>query len=431
MTMRHTLLLLILALTLSGCFVAADPASGISINGPDSAAALQARADSARQEAQRLEADAKAAAANEAARAQAAQNVRALAATATAQALNVARAQLDMTAQAMNFPSTQAAVAAQQTLQALEAKATVDAQAMRMLQEQAQTTATSQALIAQQAVEANQAQATVDAGALVAAQQQSQATAAAQTLQRDNLTAAQVADNSQQGRELGAWLIPVLAVIAFGVVVLLGTKFVSGLIDRANDGRRLENERLAQNAALLAAPTENIFFIGDPQTAFAKLQLLNKPKNIDIDDTGNVWMSPADVIDADEAPLAAVSSSVEMELPDQAEARAETARYKVALKLVRDAIDHEGAHSNRIPSAEQLGWPDAEWTIAVATLRPYGVEILHEQERETYLVGPSGNLQNLYIAVGEKYSTYFPAEAENVMKSSNLSPGDLAASTSG
>jgi hypothetical protein len=424
------LLLLLLVFTLSGCFVSVDPASGISLNDPNSSAALQARADSAMQEAQRLDAEAKAAAANEAARSQAALQARALSATATAQALDAARAQLAMTVDALHFPSTQAAVAAQQTVQALVVKATVDAQAMLALQEQAQTTATSQALIAQQIVEANQAQATVDAGALFVAQQQAEATATAQALQRDNQTAAQVAGTSQQVRELGAWLIPALAVIAFGVIAILGTKFVSGRIDRANDGRKLENERLAQNASLLAPPG-TIVFITDPQTAFNKLHLLNTPKNVDIDANDNVWMSPAHVVDAAESPLGAGLSTDELEWPDQLAAREEAARCKLALKLVRDAIDLEGAHSNRIPSAEQLGWPDATWKLAVAALKPYGVEILHDQERETYLVGPSANLQNLYIAVGEQYSTYFPAEAEDVSKISKFLPGDLATSTSG
>ncbi len=429
--MKHYLLLLTLALTLSACFVNTDPASGISINNPDSSAALQARADAAMQEAQRLQADAKAAAANETAQALAAQKVRALAATATAQALNVARAQLAMTADAANFPSTQSAVFAQQTAQAIEAKATVDARAMLALQEQAQTTATAQALIAQQTAEAIQANAIVDAGAMLAAQQQAQATATAQALQRDNLTANQVAGTSQEQRELGAWLIPLLAVSAFGLVLLLGTKFVSGLIDRANDGRRLENERLAQIASLLAAPTETIIFVGDPQTAFGKLQLLNTPTNSEVYDVGKTLASPARLIDADEPPMVVVLSNGEVVLPDRAEAREEAARCKLAMKLLRDAIDHEGGHSNHIPPAAQLGWPSGAWTIAVAILRPYGVEILHDQDRETYLVGQSTTLEALYIAVGERYLTCFPPSVENIIKGSTISLRDLSASTSG
>jgi hypothetical protein len=427
--MKRYLLLLALALTLSACIVSADPATtGTSAN---SAAAQQARADAAMQQAQQQEADAQAAVANETAQAQAAQAVRALAATATAQALNVARAQLVMTADAMNFPSTQSAVFAQQTAQAIQAKATVDARAMLALQEQAQTTATAQALAAQQTAEAIQAKATVDARAMLAAQQQAQATATAQAMQLAGVTADQVAGTSQQQRELGAWLIPLLAVSAFGLVMLLGTKFVSGLIDRANDGRRLENERLAQIAALLAAPTETIIFVGDPQTAFGKLQLLNTPKNVGIDDTGNVWTSPAHLIDADEPPMVVILSNGEMVLPDRAEAREEAARCKLAMKLLRDAIDHEGGHSNHIPSAAQLGWPSGAWTIAIAILRPYGVEILHDQDRETYLVGQSTTLEALYIALGERYLSCFPPSVENIVKGSIISPRDLAASTSG
>ncbi len=442
--MKHYLLLLALALTLSACTVSADPGttgnsavstnsatSATSANSANSAAAQQARADVAMQQARQLEADAQAAAANETAQAQAAQAVRAVAATATAQALSVAHAQLVMTADAMNFPSTQSALFAQQTAQALEAKATVDARAMLALQEEAQTTATAQALAAQQTAQAIEAKATVDARAMLAAQQQAQATATAQAMQLAGVTADQVAGTSQQQRELGAWLIPLLAVIAFGLVMLLGAKFVSGLIDRANDGRRLENERLAQIASLLAAPTETIIFVGDPQTAFGKLQLLNTPKNVGIDDTGNVWTSPTHLSDADEPPMVVILSNGEVVLPDRAEAREEAARCKLAMKLLRDAIDHEGAHSNRIPSAAQLGWPSGAWTIAVAILRPYGVEILHEQDRETYLVGPSTTLETLYIAMGERYLACFPSPVEKDIPGSPISLRDLSASTSG
>ena len=240
----------------------------------------------------------------------------------------------------------------------------------------------------------------------------------------------QAKETLQQQRELGAWLIPLLAVIVFGLVLVLGAKFISGLIDRANDARRLENQRLAQIASLLAAPTETIIFVGDPQTAFGKLQSLNKPKNIGIDDTGNVWMSPASqIIDADAPPLVVILSNGEAVLPDRAEAREEATRCKIAMKLLRDAIDQEGAHSNRIPSAAQLGWPAGAWAIAVASLKPYGVEILHEQDRETYLVGRSASLQSLYIAVGERYLACFPPAVERVNQGPIISPRGLAANT--
>jgi hypothetical protein len=428
--MKHFCLLVALTLTLSACIVTADPA--VPANNANSAVAQQARADAALQQAHQQEANAQAAAANETAQAQAAQRVRELNATATAQAVSVAYAQMSMTANAANLPSTETAILALQAAQALEAKATVDARAMLALQEQAQTTATSQAAAAQQTAQSIEAQATIDARAMLVAQQQTQATASAQALQRDNAAANQAAGTLQQQRELGAWLIPLLAVIAFGFVLVLGVKFVSGLIDRANEGRKLENERLARIAALMAAPTETIIFVGDPQTALGKLHLLNTPKNVDIDDTGNVWTSPASqVIDADEPPMVVILSNGEVVLPDSAEAREEAARCKLAMKLLRDAIDHEGAHSNRIPSAAQLGWPSGAWKIAVTILKPYGVEILHEQDRETYLVGQSASLQTLYIALGEKYLSCFPPSVENTIKGPIISARGLAANPSG
>lgn len=426
---KHALLLSALAFALSACFAVADPAA-VPANSANSAAAQQARADVALQQAQQLQADAKAASANETAQAQAAQKLRELNATATAQAVSVAYAQMAMTANAANLPSTEMAILALQSAQALEAKATVDARDMLALQEQAQTTATSQAADARQTAQALEANATVDARAMLVAQQQTAATATAEALQRDSAAANQAAGTLQQQRELGAWLIPLLAVIVFGLVLVLGAKFISGVIDRANDARRLENQRLAQIASLLAAPTETIIFVGDPQTAFGKLQSLNKPKNIGIDDTGNVWMSPASqIIDADAPPLVVILSNGEAVLPDRAEAREEAARCKIAMKLLRDAIDQEGAHSNRIPSAAQLGWPAGAWAVAVASLKPYGVEILHDQDRETYLVGRSASLQSLYIAVGERYLACFPPAAGSVNTVPIISPRGLAANT--
>jgi hypothetical protein len=419
--MKHYLLLLVLAFTLSGCFVSADPAYVNSLNDPDSAAALQAQAEAARQEAQRLEAEARAAAANEAAQAQVAQQTRELAATATAQALNVAHAQLAMTADAVNLPSTQAAVFAQQTLQALQVKATVDAQALLVLQQQAQATATAEALSAQQTAEAIQAQSTLEAEALIAAQQQTQATATAQALQRDNETANQVANTSQQLREVGLWLIPLLAIAAFGLVMLLGTKFVSSSIDRANERRRLEDQRLA---SLLTTPAETIILVGDPRTAINKLQLLNKQPNGEGGDTSKI-------IDADEPPMVVILSKGEVVPPDRAEASEEAVHCKLALKLVRDAIDHTDAQSNRIPSAEQLGWPSGDWAMAVAFLKPYGVEILHDQDSETYLIGQFTTLETLYSAIGERYLTYSPQSAETVVKGTLISLRDLLVNPGG
>ena len=71
------------------------------------------------------------------------------------------------------------------------------------------------------------------------------------------------------------------------------------------------------------------------------------------------------------------------------------------MKLLRDAIGHTQEHSNHIPSAVQLGWAANAWAIAVAILRPYGVETLPGDEGGTYLVGEYPTLQALYIAMGE------------------------------
>jgi hypothetical protein len=385
-TMKHFLILLamillavvlmIAACSTSDTFVTSEPGSD------NSAASQKAKADYAMQQAQQLEADAHAAAVNETAQARAANGVLALAATATAQALGVARAQLAMTADAANLPSTRSAMFAQQTAQAIEAKATIDARAMLL------------------------------------AQQQAQATATAQAMQRAGVTAEQAASASQRQRDLLSWLIPIVAAIAFGLVLLLGAKFIGGMIDAANERRSLENQRLALLGTLFEAPTETIVFADDPQTGFATPQLLNPPDNGKGYDTSGSVASHAPMIDAADVasppPAIVILSNGDKMLADRAETREEAARCKLAMKLIRDAINHVGAQSNRIPPAAQLGWPAGAWTIAVAILRPYGVENLHGIDGGTFLVGQYPTLQALYIAIGERRLTLYPPSAESV-----------------
>jgi len=411
--MKHSLILLAMALMIAACstsdtFVTSEPGSD------NSAASQKARADYAMQQAQQLEADAHAAAVNETAQARAANGVLALAATATAQALGVARAQLAMTANAANFPSTQSAMFAQQTAQAIEVQATADARAMLLAQQQAQATATAQAMSAQQTAQAIEAKATIYARAMLLAQQQAQATATAQAMQRAGVTAEQVASASQRQSELMSWLIPIVAAIAFGLVLLLGAKFIGGMIDAANERRSLENQRLALLGTLFEAPTETIVFADDPQTGFATPQLLNTPDNRRGYDTSGSVASHAPMIDTEAPPAIVILSNGDKMLADRAETREEAARCKLAMKLIRDAINHVGAQSNRIPPAAQVGWPAGAWTIAVAILRPYGVENLQGIDGGTFLVGQYPTLQALYIAVGERRLTLYLPSAESV-----------------
>jgi chemotaxis protein histidine kinase CheA len=416
--MKHSLILLAMILFAMALMIAACSTSGTFVTpepGSDNSAASQkAKADYAMQQAQQLEADAHAAAVNETAQARAANSVLALAATATAQALGVARAQLAMTANAANFSSSQSAVFAQETAQAIEVQATADARAMLLAQQQAQATATAQAMSAQQTAQAIEAKATIDARAMLLAQQQAQATATAQAMQRAGVTAEQAASTSQRQSELMSWLIPIVAAIAFGLVLLLGAKFIGGMIDAANERRSLENQRLALLGTLFEAPTETIVFADDPQTGFATPQLLNTPDNGKGYDTNGSVASHAPRIDTEAPPAIVILSNGDKMLADRAETREEAARCKLAMKLIRDAINHVGAQSNRIPPAAQLGWPAGAWIIAVAILRPYGVEIRQDIDGGIFLVGQYPTLQALYIAIGERRLTLYLPSAESV-----------------
>lgn len=368
--------LLIFVLMVTACLVAvpyisSTPAPNVSANtraapvvnnDPNSAAAKKARAEAALQQAQQLEADANAAAANE-------------------------TAQANANANAANDPATQAALSAEQTAQALNAA-----------QQQGEATVTAEAVSAKQTAQEGKAQATSDSRAVLLAQQVSEATATAEAMQRAGITAGQVADASQQQRELLAWLIPLGAALVFGVVLLLGAKYINGAIHAANERRALENQRLALLGTLFTAPNETIVFAIDPETGFSSARMLN---------------APSATIDAEVVPFVVALSAGDQLLADSAEAREEAVRFKLAMKLLRDAISQQGAQANLIPSAAELGWPTWAWSSAVAVLRPYGVETLQGAEGGTYLVGQWPTLQGLYIAIGEQRLTLYPMPGDS------------------
>lgn len=310
--------------------------------------------------------------------------------TADAQALLAAQQQAQATA-------TVQAQFVQQAVQANEAQATIEARAMLAAQQDAQATATNQAMFAQQAAQANEAKATVDTRAVLLVQQQAQATATAEAMQRESVTAVQAANASRQQSETLAWLIPIGAVIVFGVAVVLGTKYISGLIDRANERRSLKNRKLDLITTLPETHDETLAFVEDP----AVQPLLNLPPDNEGYDSGESFASLSSPIAAEVPPAMVIPPDGDPLPPDQEEAREEAARHKLVMKLLRDAIGHTQVHSNHIPSAVQLGWAANAWAVAVAILRPYGVETLPGDEGGTYLVGEYPTLQALYIALGE------------------------------
>lgn len=434
--MKNVVLLLAMGLLVLGaCYangnLASEPVSG------GSAASQQRSADNALLQAQQQQDSASAAAVQETAEAQAVDNARAFAAAATAQVIEAARVRVVLTsdAQALLVAQQQAqatatiqAQLAQQAAQSIEAKATVDAravllaqqqvqakatvdaQAVLLAQQQSQATATTQAQFAQQAAQSIEAKATVDARAVLLVQQQAQATATAEGLQRDGLTSILADSNTRVQGETMAWLIPIGAAAAFGLVLVLGAKYFGGLIDRANDRRLLENQKLALITTLFKTPTETMVFIDEA----APPPRLTPPAVDGGDDPNADFASLSTAIDAEAPPAIVILSNGDPQLPDRAEIREAAARYKLAMRLLRDAINHTQLHANRIPSALQLGWPAKAWAIAVAILRPYGVETLQGSEGGTYLVGQYPTLQALYIALGEIRMNLYPPKAEGV-----------------
>lgn len=287
--------------------------------------------------------------------------------------------------------ATAQAVEAQQTAQAIAVQGTNDARTMLLVQQQAQTTATAQAMSAQQTAQAQVAQTTAHA------------------MQLEGVTAIQAAGNSQRQNEWLGWLIPVVVAIVLGVALFLGAKFTGGKIDAANEERRSRNiQRLALPGVLYDTLTETIVFVDDPETGFPTPQMIFTHDNGQSYDTSSPLVGHSTVIDTEARPVTVMQSPEDEIFAGRAELREEAARHKLAMKLIRAAINHIGAQSNRIPPASQLGWLAGPWTIAVAILRPYGVEILPGEDGGTYLVGQFPTLQALYLAIGESRLLHFP-----------------------
>ena len=449
--MRNFLMLLMLGLLLAAC---GENGTSMPVSG-DTAASQQRSADNALQQAQQQQDVASASAARETAQAQTADNARALAAVATTQVMDAVRVQLtedaqvmlaaqqqaqatamvqiQLTQQAVQANEAKATVAAQAVLlgqqnvqatatdqamfaqkaaQVIEAKATVDARAVLLVQQNVQATATDQAMSVQQAAQVIEAKATVDARGALLVQQQDQATATAEAMQREGVTAALADSNSRVQSDTLLFLIPIGAVIVFGLILVFGVKYISGLIDRANERRSLENHRLALITALVKDHNETLVFVDDPATR----ALLNMPADEvaagEVYDPGAAFASLASPIDAEAPPALVILSNNDPRLPDRAEDREEAARCKLVMRLLRDAIGQTQTHSNHIPSAAQLGWPTRAWSVAVAILRPYGVETLHGSQGGTYLLGQYATLQALYIAIGERRLNLYPPAAD-------------------
>jgi hypothetical protein len=418
--------LLVVAFFSQGTFVltgSVAPDTG-AVPAGNSAAALKARADDSLRVAQQQQADAHAAAANETSQAQSAGSAASRAAQATAQALAVARTQIKMTADAANFPSTQSAIYAGQTAQAMNVQTTADARAVLLAQQQAQALAVAQAVESQHTAEAAAVQGTGDARAMLRVQQEAQTTATAQAMsaqqtaqsqvaqsttqamQLEGVAAIQAAGNAQRQNELMGWLLPLVAAIAFVVALFLGAKFMIGRIDAADLRSSLKSQRLRLPSILYKAPAETILYGDDPRTGFPSPQLIYTQDNDSAYDTGSPLTGPVTGYDTIVRPVIGTQPKKEGYLTGRAELREEADRRKLAMKLIRSAIDAAGAQSSYIPGATQLGWHAELWEMAVAILNPYGVDLLPAESGETYLRGQFHTLQALYLAIGESGSAH-------------------------
>lgn len=351
---KRTVLLALLLLLLAACGqppAQAPPA----VERPD-AISLQETADALMRSAQAIEAAAK----KEREREKATERAYHLQATRLAQVITA-------TAQAVNLQVTAQAGQATATAQALQANSQATAQHIALM-----ATATAEAMVMRQA----QSQATATVQALEALQQ-----AEVQRRKREAFAAEM---------RLWLWLIFMASVMVIVLLLLLriSERYLNTLINRqllveSRAGTLLLQPHGTQMEVVVVTPAgqlqpPKVAEEGDEFTS----ELSRIPYYVGGELKGYLVKNPADA-------------------PER----------RLALRLLRQAMQQAGPRSNRLPGWRELGWSADTWSKAVNLLRPY-LESQSGRGGGTYLVGEYPTLQELYLAVGERRAMLSPTLLE-------------------
>jgi len=332
---------------------------------PDDPISLQATADALMLSARSLEKSA----------AEAEKRIRATEKAYNIQATRLAQA-ITATAQAINVQATAQAMQATANAQQLEAQSTATAQAIRLV-----ATATAEAI----AVHREQAKATATAQAILSRQQ-----AELEARKRSQFAA-------EMRLYLGLTFLFGVMVILLYLLWRMGERYLDALINR-----KLLVESRAGTLLLQPAGVQMNVMVITPN-ATTPAGLLEKGD----EDEGDEF----------ESEISSVPYYVNGDLQGflkTREAPRDEPKRKLALKLLREAIQAAGAESKRLPGWRELNWSAQTWSDAVSLLRPY-LKTEVGRTGGTYLVG-GYTLRDLYLAVGERRITLnAPTPMEDVV----------------
>lgn len=323
---------------------------------PDDPISLQATADALILSARSLEKSA----------AEAEKRIKATEKAYNIQATRLAQA-ITATAQAINVQGTAQAIQATANAQELETQSTATAQVISLI-----ATATAEAI----AVHREQAKATATAQAILSRQQ-----AELEARKRSQFAA-------EMRLYLGLTFLFGVMVILLYLLWRMGERYLDALINR-----KLLVESRAGTLLLQPAGVQmNVMVITPNATTTSSSSLAGLLEKGD-DDEGDEF----------ESEISSVPYYVNGDLQGflkTREAPRDEPKRKLALKLLREAIQVAGAESKRLPGWRELNWSAQTWSDAVSLLRPY-LKTEVGRTGGTCLVG-GYTLRDLYLGVGER-----------------------------
>ncbi len=310
------------------------------------------------------------------AQAQAEDRKRALAATTTAQALQVAQAQ---------FAATQ---------NALTAKSTIDARNFQ---------ATQSAISAQQTADAVKAQATAtaDAQQIAANLEKLSATATAQAMTLAQARARTDEARAQSDAEFFNLVFRLSIVLALLLAFIFGAYAINQIL----------NISLLRRAVIETRHGTMILMTLNGQPSAQPLSTPSIPALMPGEQPGDEFQqSQSKVIDAEAhalgEPYKVVTSKGTYFIPRTPDAN-ET-DFRLVLRLLRESMQLNGAQSDTIPPADQLGWSDHTRDRAVKLVADY-IKTKQGRKGGTFVGERHKTLIQLYSDVGARRVSLSPA----------------------
>ncbi len=280
-------------------------------------------------------------------------------------------------AEAYNSLAGQAELSRRATEQAYQAQITQTAQAYQATAQYLNLQATRQAV-----------DATATANAMLLAMQSYQATATLQALERKAQEEQHAAEVARQRAVVQSVLETAIVFLALAALIALFVIFLYRLLDAYVRWQETRRSIMISPIGVLVVRRD-----GMPPVHVEVLQ--PKPELPAGEAAPNHHDESGDL---DWIPYRVGDQIVGFVKPEWRQ-KHEDPNRRLALRLLREAIQKAGGDADYIPGWRELGWPAETWTKAVALLRPY-VNPVPGRGGGTFLVGEYRTLAELYTALG-------------------------------